>query len=373
MSEDLTDEFPILCETCLGPNPYVRMTQEAHAKACKVCDRPMTVFRWKPGAAFRYKKTEVCKTCARLKNVCQTCILDLQYGLPVQVRDAALEEQGRLEMPTSTTMRDFMYEQLEKKMAQEGSGTAYGRVKRPNAMLHRLQRSGPYYERNKPHICSFFVKGTCNRGAECPYRHEKPPENGPLADQNIKDRFYGNNDPVALKLMGRYDKMKESENKLSRQGPPVKPQDPTVRTLYVGGIDATYTEDQIREHFEPFGAIHQIHLIGDRGCCFVTFVNRNDAETAVNSLYDCLFIRGRRMKVVWGKGREVKKGGARRSRPAPPGMKKKVPQQQSAVPAPGMRMPMPIRAQVPRNQSLGGAAYPSMQGGFGTSNFNSRT
>ena len=60
--------------------------QEKYGKECKVCSRPFTVFRWCPGAKMRFKKTEVCQTCAKLKNVCQTCLLDLQYGLPVQVR-----------------------------------------------------------------------------------------------------------------------------------------------------------------------------------------------------------------------------------------------------------------------------------------------
>ena len=98
---------------------------------------------------------------------------------------------------------------------------------------------------------------------------------------------------------------------MSRQGPPPKPDDPTVRTLYVGGIDSTYTDKTIREHFAPFGAIADIHMVGDRGCCFVTYVKRADAENAVNSLFDCLFIRGRRMKVVWGKGKVVKKAPSR--------------------------------------------------------------
>ena len=44
------------------------------------------IFRWNPGAKMRFKKTEICQTCAKLKNVCQTCLLDLDYGLPIQVR-----------------------------------------------------------------------------------------------------------------------------------------------------------------------------------------------------------------------------------------------------------------------------------------------
>lgn len=29
---------------------------------------------------MRFKKTEVCQTCSKIKNVCQTCLLDLEYG-----------------------------------------------------------------------------------------------------------------------------------------------------------------------------------------------------------------------------------------------------------------------------------------------------
>ena len=75
-----SDQMPILCESCLGDNPYVRMTREPVGGACKICERPFCVFRWKPGPKARYKKTELCGTCARVKNVCQTCIFDLQYG-----------------------------------------------------------------------------------------------------------------------------------------------------------------------------------------------------------------------------------------------------------------------------------------------------
>ena len=37
-------------------------------------------------------------------------------------------------------------------------------------MLKQLARTEPYYKRNRPHICSFYAKGDCNRGSDCPYR-----------------------------------------------------------------------------------------------------------------------------------------------------------------------------------------------------------
>lgn len=71
-------------------------------------------------------------------------------------------------------------------------------------------------------------------------RHEKPtdPED-PLADQNIKDRYYGINDPVAEKLLRRASEAMEQEA--------VKPpEDRTITTLYVGGLGDVISEDDLR-------------------------------------------------------------------------------------------------------------------------------
>lgn len=61
------------------------------------------------------KKTEVCTTCAKIKNVCQTCVLDLQYGLPVQVRDTALGLKN--EAPSSDINREYYVNQMEEKVS----------------------------------------------------------------------------------------------------------------------------------------------------------------------------------------------------------------------------------------------------------------
>lgn len=264
MSSFQPEEFPILCETCLGENPYLRMTRERFAKACKICDRPFHVFRWRPGPRARFKKTEICGTCAKLKNVCQTCILDLQYGLPVQVRDEALAKEDQTAvlqkdtLPVSHTNRNYMYEQLEQQVGLGGTNTSlqlpYDSIDAANggnAMLQRMHRKGPYYKRNLPHICSFYVRGICNRGDACPYRHVHPDQekqDESLKDQNIKDRFYGVNDPVAKKLMRKYNEWTTGEddadgadptNRKRRRELPSPPSDVNIRYVCIA-IDFCY-------------------------------------------------------------------------------------------------------------------------------------
>eukprot|EP01031_Cornospumella_fuschlensis_P034418 gene34419-41659_t len=106
-------EFPILCEACLGDNPYVRMLIDRYGLSCKMCDRPYTVFKWRPGRGENFRKTEVCQSCARVKNLCQTCLLDLQLGLPSQLRDAVLSDMGgaACTLPDSAVNREYQMQQ----------------------------------------------------------------------------------------------------------------------------------------------------------------------------------------------------------------------------------------------------------------------
>ncbi|KAK0426229.1 hypothetical protein QR680_009598 [Steinernema hermaphroditum] len=291
-------DFPILCETCLGNNPYLRMMKDKHGAECKICNRPFTNFRWMPGKGMRYKKTEVCQTCSKLKNVCQTCLLDLEFGLPVQVRDYALKVNA--DMPKMGANRDFYVQNAERQLADtDGTtpGGALATIKPDEAateMLRKLARTQPYYNRNRAHICSFFVKGECKRGEECPYRHEKPTDpDDPLSQQNMKDRYYGTNDPVAEKLLNR-----------AKAAPTLSPpEDPTITTLYVGNLGESgfINEIDLRDVFYQYGEIRNLTILAHKGCAFVQFTHRQASEMAAERSFNRLVIKGRKMTIRWGR------------------------------------------------------------------------
>jgi len=246
---------------------------------------------------MRYKRTEVCQTCSKLKNVCQTCLLDLEYGLPVAVRDYALGLKD--DLPKSGANRDFYLQNADRELAKTDGTTPGGALAKmadqgPNDLLMKLARTQPYYDRNRPHICSFWVKGECKRGEECPYRHEKPTDpDDPLSDQNIKDRYYGSKDPVAEKLLNR-----------AKALPVMKPpEDKTITTLYVGnlGDDGELTEKELRDYFYQFGEIRNITLLSGKGCGFVQFTTRESAELAAEKTFNKLVLKGRRITIRWGR------------------------------------------------------------------------
>ncbi|KAI7902599.1 uncharacterized protein BX663DRAFT_509794 [Cokeromyces recurvatus] len=283
-------EFPILCETCLGENPYVRMTKQPYGKECKICQRPYTVFRWMPGTNARYKKTEICQTCAKVKNVCQTCILDLQYGLPVEVRDKALHLKS--EAPSTDINRQYFAQNLAKKV-EEGEGIFNpGRLSsQSREILEKLARNEPYYKRNRAHICSFFLKGECNRGDACPYRHELPEENEKNMKQNIRDRYLGQNDPVAHKMLSRV-----------RNGGLIPPEDKNVTSLFITGVETEVTQEDLKDFFYVFGEIKSIVVSHKTKCAFVNFITRTSAELAADKISDVgLNLKGHSLKVVWAK------------------------------------------------------------------------
>merc|ERR1719436_487278 len=55
--------------------------------------------------------------------------------------------------------------------------------------------------------------------------------------------------------------------------------------------------------FSPYGTIESIRLLHSKKIGFDTFMNRPEAEAAITKLYDCLFVKGKRLRLDWGKSR----------------------------------------------------------------------
>lgn len=225
----------------------------------------------------------------------QVCLFDLEYGLPVQVRDQAL---GLSEdaLPESAAGKEFALTRAAE------TGELDGRkfdAPASSELLQSLRRTDPYYKRNAAKICSFFVKGTCKRGAECPYRHELP-ESGPLSKQNIKDRYYGVNDPVAEKMLGRAAKAADL----------TPPEDASIQTLFVGSLGEDVSEEDVRSAVYLQGEVASVKRIPARQCAFVTFASRLEAERAASALAGRLIVKGARAKLAWAKPVAGAGGGA---------------------------------------------------------------
>ncbi|KAF5315549.1 hypothetical protein D9611_004884 [Ephemerocybe angulata] len=304
-------EFPILCETCLGSNPFVRMSKQEFGRSCGTCARPFTVFRWNPGEGARYKTTVICQTCAKVKNVCQTCLLDLEYGLPTQVRDTALGVTS--DAPTSDINREYYAQNMEsqmeggKKTGQQLKGTSMA----GKEMLKQLARTDPYYKRNRPNICSFFLKGDCNRGDACPYRHERPiaasssssDPNAPVttigAQQSIQDRYHGRSDGVAKRLL----------NSFADSAGLAPPADPTVTSIYLAHLPDSVDETAIRTaiaqtlpSLDPQN-IKSVVVISKSHIAFANFKDRDSAELAAAAWAPGLEIHGKQVAVKWGRSK----------------------------------------------------------------------
>ncbi|XP_037835618.1 CUGBP Elav-like family member 1 isoform X2 [Kryptolebias marmoratus] len=95
-----------------------------------------------------------------------------------------------------------------------------------------------------------------------------------------------NSSPVGKKINGSLDH-------------PDQPDIDAIK-MFVGQIPRSWSEEQLRELFEPYGAIYEINILRDRsqnppqskGCCFITYYSRKAALEAQNALHNMKILPG---------------------------------------------------------------------------------
>jgi pre-mRNA-splicing factor RBM22/SLT11 len=279
----------------------MRMTKDNFGADCKICLKPFTVFRWCPGKGMRFRRTEICQTCCKLKNTCQSCILDLQYGLPVQIRDGIL--QIKESCPQNEANREYFLASNSAKLARNDVTLIDYDKTDPAAKAILEQVSQKYSNtktielRNAPLVCSFYAKGACTRGSECPYKHILTTEKNSTSLKSYRDRYYGTDDPAAAAIL---EKNPELINTIDREGSAAavhKPEDRTIKSLFVMGIRDGLTVEDIKEHFKA----ESIKPVTDGAAAIVSFKTRLDAEESAEDNLGMVDIKGVRVKVSWAR------------------------------------------------------------------------
>ncbi|CAI5460996.1 unnamed protein product [Closterium sp. Yama58-4] len=92
----------------------------------------------------------------------------------------------------------------------------------------------------------------------------------------------------------------------ARTGPQPQPQgpggedDPTNTTIFVGGLDQSVTDEQLRAVFGPWGELVYVKIPFGKGCGFVQFRHRSQAEEALRNMHGTV-IGQQSVRLSWGR------------------------------------------------------------------------
>ena len=302
--------MPSVCERCLSDNPYVQMLKDDYGAECKLCTRPYTVFRWKADRTSRQKRTGICLTCARLKNCCQCCMLDLSFGLPITIRDAALKMVAP--GPQSEVNREYFAQNNEREI-EEGRGLeGYEKTdEKARELLRRLASSEPYYKKQRRLEAEGAEGG--EGGEQKLLESGKGDSTGPVRTSDVKKSAYGSS---------AYGSPRASAAASSRGGKPagaqkrsfpsaaslppkpediIPPSDRNISSLFVTGVEDDLPEHEVRTHFSQFGALRSLVCSHRSHCAFINYMKRADAEHAAATCQGRAVVKGVPLRVQWGR------------------------------------------------------------------------
>lgn len=313
-----TTDFPSVCENCLPANPYVKMLKEDYGSECKICTRPFTVFSWAADRAHgRKKRTNICLTCARLKNCCQTCMLDLSFGLPITIRDAALKMVAP--GPSSEINREYFAQNNERAIEDGLAGTEeYEKTdEKARELLRRLANSKPYFRKGRaiedgsvaPEASGSGAGSATGGNAAVGAGIGGP---GPIRTRDSRAAFAAGAGPRGGGGGGGGNRGKNHRAPFpsAAQLPPgpkdyEPPSDSSITSLFVTGVEDDLPEYKLRDFFKEHGRIKSLVCSHMSHCAFVNYESREAAERAALACKGRAVVAGCPLRVRWSLPRAV--------------------------------------------------------------------
>lgn len=233
-------------------------------------------------------------------------MLDLSFGLPIVVRDAALKMVAP--GPESSINREY-YAQNNEREIEEGRGGTEEYEKtddKARELLRRLANSEPYYKRQRR-----LEASEDSEKAEGPGGSEErgqksivaPPGSiGPIRTYDGRGGHRARGASGRGRGGGREGRAFPSTAQLPPQPQDIlPPRDPNITSLFVTGVEDDLPEHALRTFFTPFGVLRSLICSHRSHCAFVNYVAREGAEAAAEHCQGKAIIQGCPLRVRWGK------------------------------------------------------------------------
>lgn len=228
-------------------------------------------------------------------------MLDLSFGLPIVVRDAALKMIAP--GPQSAVNREY-YAQNNEKAIEEGKGLEeYEKTdEKARELLRRLANSEPYFKKSRRIAAaeegdSSTAVALANNGP------------GPIRTRDTQSSRGGSMGRGGARG-GRGAARGGRSFPSAAQLPPgpqdiLPPQDHSITSLFITGIEDDLPEHKIRDFFSPYGKLRSLVCSHMSHCAFVNYSTREGAEAAADALQGRAVIAGCPLRVQWGRPRPI--------------------------------------------------------------------
>jgi len=227
-------------------------------------------------------------------------MLDLSFGLPIVIRDAALKMVAP--GPQSSVNREYYAQNNERAIEDGRVGTEeYEKTdEKARDLLRRLANSEPYYKRQRRIEAS---ENTGKEDAEEGGQKRIASSPGPIRTRDDRggrggSAFSGR----GSQRVGRGGRAFPGTAQLPPQPRDIlPPRDPNIKSLFVTGVEDDLPEHAIRTFFTPFGLLRSIVCSHRSHCAFINYANREGAENAAEYCQGKAVIHGCPLRVTWGK------------------------------------------------------------------------
>ena len=232
-------------------------------------------------------------------------MLDLSFGLPISVRDAALKMVAP--GPQSEVNREFFAQNHEREI-EEGRGLeGYSQTDdKARELLRRLAQTEPYYKKQRRLEAEAGQK--LLDGAEQQQQQQQPgglSEPGPIRTQAAKERPSAYASPYSRPSSGTKPPPRKTKPTPIKPSDILPPADQNIKSLFVTGVEDDLPEHALHTYFARFGALRSLVCSHRSHSAFVNYLSRESAEKAAEACQGKAVVAAVPLRVQWGRPRAL--------------------------------------------------------------------